>query len=254
MSNNPPPRQKGPLETRVAALWVDCLNAYDNATPHAHFASQAAAEILAFRNALQPGNQASANDLYFAEAEDRFKRESLAAHAANLEGFRSQMRSMLDFTLKQVATFNQFAFQSLSLANGAIVLATLGYIGREGAGPPERGLLVVILLCALGFLLTLLSAHIGTLLSTKSIQLYSELAQPTLPVAGRIEKLKRVPDAAKLLTRWPRFLSYVAAGCLVVALAIGTITLSERGAANAAASSGPPGKISSGPNRAARAP
>jgi len=120
-----------------------------------------------------------------------------------------------------------FVFQTLTYANGAVALATLGYMGREGAGPTSPGMIAVLILSSVGFLLTLLSGHIATLKAAPFIKLLAELAGPSLADDVRAKKIGEIPKVGWKATALPRYLSYGATACLVLSLIVGAITLAH---------------------------
>lgn len=225
MSDNPPPPAKGPREQRIDWIWERAWECLQKGELHQFWFAQARADLDQFRAQLPPGDGAAAADLEKAANGDRSHRELFLECLQLKEAERKEFQFLRDFLITDIAKINAFAFQTLTLANGAVVLGVLGYMGREGAGPIPHGLIWVLGLAGSGFLATLLSAHVGILLAQPFVNLLSELSRPGLSEADRMAKAATIPKVSER-AKWPsRILSYSAATCLVASLVIGARTL-----------------------------
>lgn len=224
MSDHPQP-PKGPRETRIAFLWHEAWNRLSEGQIHQFFPAQAAAELAVFRSQLAPDDVAGRADLTASDILDRSNRESMAAHEARLANYRATMASLLDFAMNNVSKAGLFVAQALTYANGAVALATLGYIGRDAAGPPSGGMIAVLVFSSVGFLLMLLSGHVATLTAQPFLKLLAELSAPLISDKDRQQKAAEFPTAVKKATLPTRCISYLSVACLIVALIVGTCSL-----------------------------
>jgi hypothetical protein len=223
MSATPP----GPCQARIESIWDNAWKALGEGKPYQFFLAQAAAELAKFRDQIPAGDLAALSDFSRSEISDRSNRTHFDAHESRLDSERRLFASLRDFTMQNVQKAGFFVFQTLTYANGAVALATLGYMGRDGAGSVSFGMILVLILSSVGFLLTLLAGHVATLKSTPFIKLLAELATSSLADDVRAKKIGEIPGASREATLLPRNLCYAATGCLVLSLIIGAITLAH---------------------------
>lgn len=223
-SRSDPPH--GPIEQRIMSLWHQAWDALSRGETYAFFISQAETELLWWKNRILENDVNAQADLSNAEALNRSHAQSLATHVSEVEQFRKQIGAVCDQLAEQNTKLGFYAFQHLGFANGAVALGTLGYLAKDGETPTQN-LVWVVALSAAGFLLNILSAYIASLKIPKLIKLYTELTLPWLSETDRAEKINEIPALSKEVQRWPRLISYTSAGLLIVAVMVGTATLSK---------------------------
>ena len=223
MSQPAPPRAKGPREQQLDWVWGEIWKELHAGGVWSFFYSEAERDLARFKETLPPNDPAAADDVDRAERVHRSQKEHFTAALRVREDERNKILSFREKMLEQVLKVSMFTMQSLALANGSAVLATLTYIGRDGAGPASPWLIAVISLGAIGFCLTLLSAHIASRMAMKPIGLLLDMAAIHISTNDLIAKRDQMVAAANRITWWTYRLSYSAAGCLVLGLVCGLL-------------------------------
>jgi hypothetical protein len=179
-------------------------------------------EFSAFAASVTPENL---NDFELAKIAHIYQGRHFADTLDMRKFFRDRFQWALENTYKQLIIFNQHTVRSLTLANGAVVLATLAYIGNVARGGIPRGLIWVIGLCAFGFLLTLFGSHLVVVLSMKLVSTLNMLMSPRMPDKDIFSGNDVLQKRARLMLYCTQPFFYLSAICLVAALIIGVKTL-----------------------------
>jgi len=217
---------RGFLEQRIYDLWENARAALEEGKPYGHFIAQADAEILIAKQNLRPGEPVTLANVVRAEAASRVFREILASDASKIENYRSRIMVISDRLAKDLSDTNRFLFQTLILAHGAIVLATLAYLGQSSSKTIQQ-ITSVIAICGIGFFLALLSGHIAILTASSPLKKLAELSEPFLSSKDRKEKAENLPSVLRRFVWPPRILSYLSTICLAAALIVGYLSLSQ---------------------------
>jgi hypothetical protein len=224
--NAAPPRIKGPRETKVDFNWGRVWDAVTKGEVHQYWIAQAEADMAAFRRLLPPNDPAAAADLEFAEVAHRAQSHHFEALQTRRTDERAKLLRIWDALFEQMTRLGHTTTQLLALANGSAVLAALSYLGRDSAPPtPSIGFLLVIIFGSLGFLLTLLMAHIASKMSQKPLGLIMDLTALNISEATATDLRQTLQRIAKRFTIIGSIFGYSAAACLVAAITAGTLGL-----------------------------
>jgi len=213
----------GPRSDRINSLWKLAWKAYREGDVHEYFVALAESELANFRNKLSHTDTAIAD---LAEAENIHLAQSrhFAVHIEKMENERLSVVASKDYLIRETTSLAQYTYRSLGLAHGAIALGVLGFIGQSEK-EISTSLISVLILCSLGFFLTLLSGHVSTLLFVRPLKYLAELSAPRISESSRNEKRTLLAKSLKPMTWIPRILSYLSALCLVAALILGAYAL-----------------------------
>jgi hypothetical protein len=225
MTEQSPEHQKGPKETRIDWIWDQAWAKLSNGEIYDYFVALAEADLAKFERDLAPNDPSALTDLTYAKSSDRAQRTHFAAVIKQRDEERQRIYGFVQVLHDQVIRQSHFVMQSLALANGSVVLATLGYIGRDGASPVSRIFIVVIGLGGVGFLLTLLMAHVGVMRSRRPLKDLAELAAPRISEERAKVLGQGVLQYGNQSLRISSIIGYAAALCLILALATGTVGL-----------------------------
>src|ERR1051326_1989154 len=151
----PPGPMPGPMEIRAQFLWNETWDKLSAGEHFRYFAVQCEAEIAFWRTQAGTFTPAQIVDFNKADNLHRSHVESLNAVLAERDRVRSEWKGFRNLIVQEISKINFYAFQSLGIANGAVVLAPLGYIGQSAIRPVPPGLLAVVVLAGVGFFLNL---------------------------------------------------------------------------------------------------
>ena len=211
----------GPRKAQIVWLWNEAWKAYNKGEVSEFYIRMADADLARFAASSPLQDAAAQADLNDATSYHIAQSKHFEAEQANVEYFRTTIGSLRDTLMEQNFSLAQFTYRSLSLANGAIVLATLAFLGNKAQGPIPDGIIFVIILGSVGFLLTLLAAHLGVLLITRPVRLLTESTVPRLAPQVRKDKMAVFQRSLRWL-RVSMFVNYAAFGCLAGAIVVGT--------------------------------
>lgn len=214
---------EGPITTYVRLGWNSAWQAIAEG-------NAADGHILSIENFLSrqrgqsPSHDSCASeDLEFAESINRFNAAQYWHHLKYLEHRASQFQQYCTEASAHNQAINLHLFKSLALAHGAAIVATLAYLSdiEEPGHFPW-----ILLVCGLGFLMSLLGARLALHAGNKILQIIAPLTFPLTPENEVAERHKKISEFgnSSLRYEWPTWLSVA---LLVGALFLGTSFLLE---------------------------
>lgn len=218
-----PQNPAGPREQRLQWIWQQVWDNLTAGQVYGYYLSLADSELLRFRAALPLNDQAAATDMLAAENINRAQSKHFEANLAIRSDERSKIAAWREAILSQVQKLSFFSLQMLALANGSAVLGALTYLGREGVGRQTQNAFVfVIAFGSIGFLLSLMSAHVSALLSQRPLGILMDLTALHISAQRIAELWADFKKTTGRMTIWSRVTGYSAVACLVGAIASGT--------------------------------
>jgi hypothetical protein len=175
------PKKRGALELHLEWVWAELWKAFEAGQTYEFYLAQSEAEISHFRSRLTPGDAPAEKDLRAAETYDRAQRQHFLAMLKDRNDQRVRLVAIYDALLTQLMRQSHFVMQSLALAHGSAVLAAISYLGREGAKGSTFPLILVLIFCGFGFLLTLAMAQLGVLRAKRPMEIILTLSSIRVP-------------------------------------------------------------------------
>ena len=220
---NGPASPHGPCEAFIRQIWEEIWKTQEDGGVFEHLVAAAEASIANFAACISVGNQAAALDLQRAKNWHLIQSQHFAVHRANLQTYREQIADTSRRVHEQTSAFDQHVVRSLTLANGAIVIAALAYIQTKSTIPD--GMIAVIVLCSVGYLLTLLGSYFVVVLSSPISDCLLDLQNIRLADTIRKKKDADLRRASKYMIWMSHPIFFASAICLAAALYIGIQSL-----------------------------
>ena len=213
------------MEQAVASQWNTVWTAAQNGEVWEYFAAVGEANIANWRAGAKTYDPQQTQDLFRAEHLHLAQSRHFQARLDNLAVARAQAQGIFELTIKTVSELNLQLTKLLAFANGAVVLGTLAFIGNEHSASVQNELIPVVILCSVGFLLTLLASHIALLRSRRIITLLGELTALRLSDAARSERHSEIQRRGRTTAWTVQPLYYISAACLGLAMVFGVSAL-----------------------------
>lgn len=221
----PPAPSVGPMRQAIAAQWQLIWKAQAEGGVWEYPLDVANATMANFRATQAGYTPPQLADLSATEHFHAAQSRHFAAHLDGLNASRVRIQWALESTYTAVLKVSEHLVRSLTIANGAVVLGTLAFIGNVRSPELQNSLLPVLGLCGSGFLLALGGGHASVLTSRRTIALLGDLTAPRISEAVRTAMAGKLKIQARRTLRVVQPFYYLSALCLVAALCLGVVAL-----------------------------